>query len=157
MKKLFLFLFAMISVSNLAFAQNEVRGVETKLVKYEGSEYLVGGGKYSNLWFGYQFLNLNSIPVSVDAELYVTNELTNEQNLRDTKTFVIEPKETYIWKFEYSTDFKVNYWIYNVDVTAFDRMRGIGDGRMYTKAYPGYSQSTHGRTYMIKYKAYKLE
>lgn len=141
----------MISVSNLAFAQNEVRGVETKLVKYEGSEYYAANGKYSNLWFGYQFLNLNSIPVSVDAELYVTNELTEEQNLRDTKTFVIEPKETYIWKFEYSDDFRVYGYL----------MSYIGGGGeyMYTRAYPGYSESIHdhGRTYMIKYKAYKLE
>lgn len=144
MKKLFLFLFAMISVSNLAFAQNEVRGVETKLVKYEGSEYLFRGGKYSyNLWFGYQFLNLNSIPVSVDAELYVTNESTEEQNLRDTKTFVIEPKETYIWKFEYNDDFRVyNVWGVFEDVETS------------TRACPG---DKAGRTYMIKYKAYKLE
>lgn len=146
MKKLFLSLFAMISVSNLAFAQNEVRGVETKLVKYEGSEYNVGG-KYYNLWFGYQFLNLNSIPVSVDAELYVTNDYTNEQNLRDTKTFVIEPKETYIWKFEYGTDFKVYHYKYGY----------YSNGHMYTKAYPGYVESNFGNTYMIKYKAYKLE
>lgn len=132
----------MISVSNLAFAQNEVRGVETKLVKYEGSEY-VANGKYYNLWFGYQFLNLNSIPVSVDAELYVTNDYTNEQNLRDTKTFVIEPKETYIWKFEY----------YGEDFTVY----GSGNGYKYTKAYPGYVNVNYGRTYMIKYKAYKLE
>ena len=150
MKKLFLFLFAMISVSNLAFAQNEVRGVETKLAKYEGSEYYAANGKYSNLWFGYQFLNLNSIPVSVDAELYVTNELTEEQNLRDTKTFVIEPKETYIWKFEYNNDFRV-YGYYSIFIGK--------DEYMYTRAYPGYSEPIldHGRTYMIKYKAYKLE
>lgn len=134
----------MISVSNLAFAQNEVRGVETKLVKYEGSEYYVWDGKYSNLRFGYQFLNLNSIPVSVDAELYVTDEYTKEQNLRDTKTFVIEPKETYIWKFEYVTDFTVYKWVHS------------GDGYMYTKAYPG-DEETYGSIYMIKYKAYKLE
>lgn len=151
MKKLFLFLFAMISVSNLAFAQNEVRGVETKLAKYEGSEYYAANGKYSNLWFGYQFLNLNSIPVSVDAELYVTNKLTKEQNLRDTKTFVIEPKETYIWKFEYNYDFRV-YGYYTNTIFYLDEYA-------YTRAYPGYSESSsdHGRTYMIKYKAYKLE
>lgn len=143
MKKLFLFLFAMISVSNLAFAQNEVRGVETKLVKYEGSEYYAANGKSSNLWFGYQFLNLNSIPVSVDAELYVTNESTEEQNLRDTKTFVIEPKETYIWKFEYSNDFCV-YGYYSF----------MSDEYMFTRAYPGNNESVY---YMIKYKAYKLE
>ena len=139
----------MISVSNLAFAQNEVRGVETKLAKYEGSEYYAANGKYSNLWFGYQFLNLNSIPVSVDAELYVTNELTEEQNLRDTKTFVIEPKETYIWKFEYNNDFRV-YGYYSDP---------FGSEYMHTRAYPGYKVDPydHDRTYMIKYKAYKLE
>lgn len=137
MKKLFLFLVVMISVSNLAFAQNEVRGVETKISKYEGPRYRVTGDHY--LWFGYQFTNMNSIPVSVDVELYRSWYSSNyEDKLITTKTFVIEPKETYIWKFEHNDDFQV----YCYD-SGYDREKEtIGE---------------YNYTYYVRYKAYKLE
>lgn len=144
MKKLFLFLVVMISVSNLALAQNEVRGVETKLAKYEGPRYSAEGDCY--LWFGFQFTNFNSIPVSVDVELYRSWNSSCEDKLITTKTFVIEPKETYIWKFEHNDDFRV-YYSYSSDIRrGYDRIEKetIRD------------QHRH-YTYYVRYKAYKLE
>lgn len=123
----------MISVSNLAFAQNEVRGVETKLAKYDGPRYTDG----NYLWFGFQFTNLNSIPVSVDAELYYysrQDDYNRVDCLETTKTFVLESKETYIWKFEHNTSFRVY----------------IGDNEQETL-------EGHRRGYYVRYKAYKLE
>lgn len=133
MKKLFLFLVVMISVSNLAFAQNEVRGVETKVAKYEGRSY---GNEYDKtLWFGYSFTNMNSIPVSVDAELYQIAD--GEHHLVTTKSFTLKSGETYIWKFETNDDFKVY------------------DSERY-KDEPSRFSYVSDISYYIKYKAYKL-
>lgn len=128
----------MISVSNLAFAQNEVRGVETKIAKYEGPRYSANGDCY--LWFGYQFTNLNSIPVSVDVELYRDDELIS------TKSFVLKSKEIYIWKFEHSSHFQV-YYSYIPD------FRYSREKRVET-SNPGDRDRIK---YYVRYKAYKLE
>ena len=141
MKKLFLFLVVMISVSNLAFAQNEVRGVETKISKYEGPRYSAKGDCY--LWFGYQFTNLNSISVSVDVELYRDDELIS------TKSFVLKSKEIYIWKFEHNSDFQV-YYSYNTDLN-----RPSWETRV-EKSNPG-KRRYQSIKYYVRYKAYKLE
>ena len=110
-------MFALMS-SVVGFAQlSEVKGVETKLVVYDGSEYEVrngssrsGGLNYrsSTKWFGYSFYNMNSIPVSVEAELYKTHDYKG-QLLVTTKTFNLKPGETYIWKHENMFAFKVNF------------------------------------------------
>lgn len=100
-------------------AQTQVRGVETKVVKYEGEKH-----GDNNLWYGYEFTNMNSIPVSVDAKLYDGKELI------DTKCFVLESKESYIWKFE---------------------------GRYHFYANSGKSPSREGHNHRVEYKAYKLE
>ena len=147
-------MFALMS-SVVGFAQlSEVKGVETKLVVYDGSEYKVEDGKsrngnsqykYSTKWFGYSFYNMNSIPVSVEAELYKTHDYKG-QLLVTTKTFNLKPGETYIWKNENTGAFKVNYdecgGIYCSDWTE-------------SKEEPNYYDA--GRvTYYIKYKAYKI-
>lgn len=133
-------------------AQNEVRGVETKLVKYNGGDYktiVVTRTRYNNekvvdLWFGYSFYNMNSIPVSVDAELYKRyyNEAYSRyiEDLVDTKTFVLKSGESYIWKHENNDDFKVYKFIDE-------------DGKEVHKDEP----CEGSRSYYIKYKAYKLE
>lgn len=116
----------------------EVHGVETKLTKYSGSEY---GSK--NLWFGYSFTNMNSIPVSIDAELYETRT-REDGKIVSTKSFTLKSGETYIWKFENNSDFRV----YNVD---------YNNGRAYysEKEKPKYTYNVYSG-YFIKYKAYKL-
>ena len=72
MKKILVLIFSVVCIMTNVNAQ-EVRGVETKLVKYHGSEYENYSGT-SDLWFGYSFRNMNSIPVSVDIELYADVE-----------------------------------------------------------------------------------
>lgn len=148
MKKI-LVLFIAIMSSIVSFAQSlEVKGVETKIVVYEGPEYKVYNGrnriqdlyKYSTKWFGYSFCNMNSIPISVEAELYIVD--SKQPKLLDTKTFNLKSKETYIWKRE-SGDFKVN------------------DNGSYMYGCSSWTDSktkpTNSRnTYLVKYKAYKI-
>lgn len=144
-------MFALMS-SVVGFAQlSEVKGVETKLVVYDGSEYKVRDGssrsgdsyyKYSTKWFGYSFYNMNSIPVSVEAELYKTHDYKG-QLLVTTKTFNLKPGETYIWKHENTSAFMVNY-THNSSYCWTE-----------SKEEPNYYDA--GRvTYYIKYKAYKI-
>lgn len=146
-------MFALMS-SVVGFAQlSEVKGVETKLVVYDGSEYKVEAGrsrsgnshyKYSTKWFGYSFYNMNSIPVSVEAELYKTHDYKG-QKLVTTKTFNLKPGETYIWKHENMTAFRVNY---------DDCIYGNDDWTE-SKEEPNYYDYVLV-TYYIKYKAYKI-
>lgn len=128
-----MFFALIISVTNFCFAQNEVRGVETRLKVYNGSQY----GYYGHyLWYGYAFTNMNSIPVSVDAELYRDTSYGNR--LVETKTFVLESQETYIWKFEYNDDFQCI------------------EGANNKQDFPGARNNSYTK-YYVKYKAYKLE
>lgn len=146
MKKIFVLLFALMS-GIVSFAQSlEVRGVETKVVIYDGPEYsgckypCTGPMLYSTKWFGYSFYNMNSIPVSVDAELYCVEY--GREKLVSTKAFNLKSKETYVWKRENSRDFRVN-----------DDASGChGDWRDEGKSTPGMQD----RTYYVKYKAYKI-
>lgn len=119
----------------------EVHGVETKLAKYSGPIYVVDDNSY-DLWFGYSFTNMNSIHVSVEAELYriYYNEAykREEQWLVTTKSFILGVKETYIWKFETNSDFKV-YHIKDFSDEVEERLEPFGRSRYY-----------------IKYKAYKI-
>lgn len=126
------------------YAQNEVRGVETKLVKYTGSSYSYSSSsrireyKYYNTWFGYEFHNMNSIPVSVDAKLYRKGwRDDDEYTLINTKSFVLNSKESYIWKHENYDNFRV-YYSYET-----------------SQDTPNYGSSY--ADYYIEYKAYKLE
>lgn len=146
-------MFALMS-SVVGFAQlSEVKGVETKLVVYNGSEYKVGAGssrsgnslyKYSTKWFGYSFYNMNSIRVSVEAELYKTHDYKG-QLLVTTKTFNLKPGETYIWKNENMDAFKVNY----------ENCRYCDNDWTESKEEPNYYDAGDV-TYYIRYKAYKI-
>lgn len=136
-------MFALMS-SVAGFAQvYEVKGVETKLVIYDGPEYKVENGtrrgytmwETSTKWFGYSFYNMNSIPVSVEAELY-----SNEGKLLSTKTFNLKSNETYIWKHEGNEDFYLNQ---NENYLSSYRWTD-------SKKEPGYGK------YYVKYKAYRL-
>lgn len=102
MKKVFLFL-----VATMMFAANvnaqEVHGVESKMVctyncnpngTWDRWEY---GGEDKYPWFAYEFTNLNSIPVSVEVELYSTRN-TNDFRIIATKSFVLKSGESYVFK-----------------------------------------------------------
>lgn len=135
MKKLFIMLVVMLwSATTPLHAQNEVRGVETKLVTYYSSEK-------REKYFGYEFYNMNSIPVSIDAELYYRSSPNNEAILEETKSFVLDSKEKYIWKFEQNSYFLVLTYSYG--------------NSQHPKSRPGHGSAND--SYFIKYKAYKLE
>ena len=138
-------MFALMS-SVVGFAQvSEVKGVETKLVIYDGQEYEYwknnAYASHSTEWFGFSFYNMNSIPVSVEAELYHAGKLV------DTKTFSLASKETYIWKQKHNSDFQV-YSDYD-DVFGFK-------GKKEVPAYYDRYGYIDGSTYYVKYKAYKI-
>ena len=145
-------MFALMS-SVVGFAQlSEVKGVETKLVVYDGPEYEVLAGKsgsgsyrrkYFTKWFGYSFYNMNSIPVSVEAELYKTHD-DKGQLLVTTKTFNLKPGETYIWKNEHIHPFKVNYNSHPDSYNDYTKSREV----------PNYDSGSV--TYYVRYKAYKI-
>ncbi len=151
MKRLLILLVAVCGFATTTLsAQNEVRGVETKLVQYDGPEYKCYDkrsetDKYSTKWFGYSFYNMNSIPVSVDAELY-RQDYYRGWIIVTTKTFVLQSKETYIWKHETigESNFKVN--------------EESNSGTRWTddKTYP-ISYDLYRNRYRVEYKAYKLE
>lgn len=138
MKKVFLFL-----VATMMFAANvnaqEVHGVESKMVctydcnpngTWDRWEY---GGESKYPWFAYEFTNLNSIPVSVEVELYYEKEVkSNEYNfvLVSTKSFVLKSGESYIFK---TSENGIDYYDHNY-----------------------YSTKRNHKAYYVKYKAYKL-
>ena len=130
-KALIMFCMAMSLFATNAFAQmQEVRGIETRRVVYDGPQYNAGcySPNYSTLYFGFEFHNANSIKVSVDIEIYKLSENNNEI-LIATKSITLKPDETYTYKQE------------NDDA--------------YHKE--GWSRHGEARDYIIKYKAYKLQ
>lgn len=110
------------------FAQEKVRGIETKLVK-------TGETKMDVDIYAIEFNNRNSIPVSVTMELWeqgkysTYHERYSEDKLLLSKDIVLKPNEVYIWKIGEKTKEEDG------------RLRDIG-------VYP---------TYYYKYEAYKLQ
>ena len=95
-----------------AFAQ-EVRGIETRRVIYEGPKYSCG-----NQYYGWEFTNRNSCAVSVDATLFHNGgtygnayhtEVIPSTPVK-TQSFVLNAGESYIFKREghYSTRVECN-------------------------------------------------
>lgn len=141
MKKVLLIVCLTLSMFATSAFSQEVRGIETRRVTYEGPRYEdPGQGLHSswyNTYYGFEFHNLNSIRVSVDIELYVRNKYDNYEpdKLIDTKSIVLKPNETYVYKRE----------------SDFSFMKGGNPD--------GYSISMHHdiRDYYVKYKAYKVQ
>lgn len=124
-KSLFLLLGALwcLAATDLS-AQNEVRGVETRRVIYDGPNYR---GMYTE-YYGFEFSNRNSIPVSVSIELWYNSRGYEDPKLVTTKDVVLDPGEKYILKQENNSFF----WVHG-------------------------SNSLEISNYYVKYKAYKLE
>lgn len=142
MKKAFLIFFIAMISSIVSFGQlQEVKGVETKLTTYNGSAYkkcdtyrrMCPCNTFTE-WFGFSFYNMNSIPVSVEAELHHIYTFGGRHDeVIDVKTFNLKPGEEYIWKQENNNNFQV--------IRNYDGGRG--------------SQPYNGE-YYVKYKAYKI-
>lgn len=142
MKKAFLIFFIAMISSIVSFGQlQEVKGVETKLTTYNGSEYRYYNGSSDYYgWFGYSFYNMNSIPVSVEVELHEVSKKGDK--VIDVKTFNLQPKEKYVLKFENRfKDYHDNYPF------------AVYGGREAPEA----TRRDEGKcSYYVKYKAYKI-
>lgn len=100
MKKLFIILCSLMCLASTeCFAQQEVRGISTKRITYNDN---------AKELYGWELTNHNSIPVSVDIELwhhvgYNRNSNNDYQTIRlTTESIVLNSNETYIFKY---TDF----------------------------------------------------
>ncbi len=132
MKKVFVFLSMVLALCSIDSTAQEVRGIESRRVIYNGPQY-----RYSYNWshdlrssteyYGWEFYNRNSIPVSLDIELWYN---VDGDKIVQTKSVVLESGEKYIFKFD-GQDSTVKH-----DVT-----------------YNGYGIGA----YYVKYKAYKLQ
>ena len=144
MKKAFLIFFIAMISSIVSFGQlQEVKGIETKLTTYNGSEYRYYNGSSDYYeWFGYSFYNMNSIPVSVEVELHEVSK--NGDNVIDVKTFNLQSKEEYVLKFE--NRFEDHHRNYPFAVY-IDRKAPEA-----TRYNAGYIECS----YYVKYKAYKI-
>ena len=136
MKKLFFILMVVMSfISIEAFAQ-EVRGVETRIVIYKGSTYRrdFSSKDIFDRWAAFEFTNLNSITVSVDATLHHT-----KAGVRSKKSFVLQPGETYRWKHEN-------------EYTMIDNSNNYSSFKVYSNSTWGFE-----KYYYVEYKAFKLQ
>lgn len=131
MKKIVLILVVVFFATANVMAQ-EVHGVESKMVCTSNCNPDGSWERWENHFprFGYEFTNRNSIPVSVEVELYEEKDVKfdgpysrKEFVLVSTKSFVLESNESYIFK------------------TSED---GIAD-------------YVRNKEYYVKYKAYKLQ
>ena len=117
--------------STSAFAQlKEVRGVQTRVVEYQG-EYNKDVGYIRH---GFEFKNENNYAVWVETEL-CTNGYWGEEikaGTYDTKSFTLQAGESYVWK-------------------VGDKMVQYCSG----VSWPGYIDQY--AQYYVKYKAYKAE
>lgn len=102
MKKVLLTILTCI-ISIAAVAQ-EVRGIETRRVIYDGPEYYCGYNCSSTKYYGWELKNRNSCVVSVDVSLWMQaladGNNTLPAHIVKTQTVVLEVGETYVFKRE---------------------------------------------------------
>ena len=119
-------------------AQHEVRGIVINLVTYEGESYNyrdeTGRWIKKTTWFGWELCNRNSIPVSVDIEVWVEGK--DREFLYSTESIFLESGEKYILKPQ-----PLRARMYYND-TDYSYIRDADDVNRWIK---------------VKYKAYKLE
>ena len=154
MKRFFILTFLM-SLISINLTAQETRGVETKVSIYEGKDR-DGNACY---WAAFEFINKNSIPVSVDAELFRSKPQGEDYGidassaldkhyfdkshtyprLISAKSFVLQPGESYLWKHETE-----DYY--------------FRAGAIYLRAFKATNEFwSNEQNYFVKYKSYKLE
>ena len=149
---IFILLTSLVSISTTA---QEIRGVEIKIVTYEGKDR---NGDVCH-WAAFEFVNKNSIPVSVDAELFrskpngedyeqrysFSTSLPKHDNshiyprLISAQSFILNPGESYLWKHETEQYYS-------------SALRSYQSAFRSDKDYWSDAQN-----YFVKYKAYKLQ
>ncbi len=133
MKKIVLFISLLFCLSSPdVWSQTQVRGIESRRVIYAGPEYH-NGQDYSYDYYGWEFYNANSIPVSVDIELWSQAAYAGDDNqIVKTQSIILKPGEKYIFKREE-----------HISTRAVYKWSGLN-------RYPI-------SNYYVTYKAYKLE
>jgi hypothetical protein len=114
----------------------EVKGVETRWVQYKSDN------TENDLW-GISFTNMNSIPVSIESEVWVrdytyeqagTMRVVNEpEHIINTKSFVLKPNEEYLWK--------LNFTYYGQQGASNNERKSVYGGFIY---------------YYVRFKAFKI-
>ena len=95
--------------ASMSLFSQEVRGIESRRVIYEGGKEYVSGRSsytgnytYSTEYYGWEFKNCNSCGVSVDISLFT--QATEEYGraipakVLATKSIVLQAGETYVYK-----------------------------------------------------------
>ena len=157
MKRIYFIFMLLGSLISMNTTAQEIRGVETTIVTYEGKNH-EGVECY---WAAFEFVNKNSISVSVDAELFRSkpNEETYERQysyagtvpkqdnshiyprLISAKSFVLQPGESYLWKHETEQYYSKT-----------------GRDEKCTNAFISRKEYwPDAQNYFVKYKAYKLQ
>ena len=131
-KRMTIITMCMCLVSLSMFSQ-EVRGIETRRVIYDGPQYSCGYDCNSTQYYGWELTNRNSCTVSVDVSLYHQGGAdiygVIPADIVKTQCVVLSPGEKYVFKREDHCSTKV---------------------KSYYCDYPISS-------YYIEYKAYKLQ
>lgn len=132
----------------------EVRGIETRRVIYDGQEsYPVVGCTMQDIlgesieYYGFEFKNLNTIPVSVTIEIYRKGDSDEPDKLIDIKDIVLTSKESYIHKYPVVQRYEWTSWVcdeYDSEEVKWEKR--AKEGKLYFE-----------NTYYAKYKAFKLQ
>lgn len=121
MKKIMAVLTVLMCFASMSLFSQEVRGIESRRVIYEGGKEYVNGNSYgyrthSTEYYGWEFKNCNSCGVSVDISLF--RQATEEYGraipakVLATKSIVLQAGETYVYKPEIEAT-RTEYYLYN--------------------------------------------
>lgn len=117
---LYISLFLVASATRTFAQPQEVKGVETKWVIYEGKPYECSGSRGSttyNTYYGYEFSNRNKYQITVEMELYEKGEYRDK--IITTKSFVLDDGENYVFKQEDKEDFhEHSTWLYHTKASS---------------------------------------
>ena len=154
MKRICFILMLLVSLLPINAIAQEIRGVEIKIVIYEGKDR---DGNVRH-WAAFELVNKNSIPVSVDAELFRSKPFGEDYRQRynytpsylerdnshiyprliSAQSFILQPGESYLWKHETE-----QYFL---------------SSRGYVFAFwSDQDYWNEAQNYFVKYKAYKLQ
>lgn len=132
MRKIIAVLSVLMCFASMNMFAQEVRGIETRRVIYDGPEYFYVSEKNTK-YYGWEFTNRNSFTVSVDISLWAqarsNGYTTTPSQVVKTQSIILNSGETYIFKREEHCSTKVK------------------------SSYCDWSISD----YHIEYKAYKLQ
>ena len=92
-------LFIVFCIAGSLFALEEVRGIQTRLSKYD----------CDSCCYGFELTNENQYSVWVETELYYKND--RNDRVSDTKNITLKPGETYLWKNDLGCSSYYKYYI----------------------------------------------